>query len=101
MRPRQSRREFNFSNFGKNGRTVSSKDLETQKVIQIIEGNLTPITQYRKDRQMDKVAELEPEYTELESESYAISESSWSDEDSDDDNEFDFSFDELEIFDEF
>ncbi len=99
MRPRQSRREFNFSNFGKNGRTVSSKDLETQKVIQIIEGNLTLITQYRKDRQMEKVAEIEPEYTELES--YAVSESSWSDEDSDDDNEFDFSFDELEIYDEF
>ena len=76
-----------------------SKDLETQKVIQIIEGNLTPITQYRKDRQMEKVAEIEPEYTELKS--YAVSESSLSDEDSNDDNEFDFSFDELKIYDEF
>ena len=44
-----------------------SKDLETQKVIQIIEGNLTPISQYRKDRQIEKLAEIEPEYTELES----------------------------------
>ena len=69
------------------------------KVIQIIESNLTPITQYRKDKHIEKVTELEPENSELES--YAISESSWFEEDSDDDNEFDFSFDELEIFDEF
>ncbi|MEM7592657.1 MAG: hypothetical protein AAF383_14240 [Cyanobacteria bacterium P01_A01_bin.83] len=76
-----------------------SKDLETQKVIQIIEGNLTPITQYRKDKHIEKVTAIEPENSELES--YAISESSWFEEDSDDDNEFDFSFDELEIYNDF